>query len=97
MRLIAYKDRSNIDTILVKRNGVEFDMGAAGFTSTAIYAGGETIAGAISASELVFTLGSTDLPPGDYISQMVIVSPDYPDGLVIAGEGLAENLILKVV
>lgn len=97
MRLMAFKGRSNIDTILVKRDGADFDMGAAGFTSTAIYAGGETINGAISATELVFTLGNTDLPVGEYVSQMVIVSPDYPDGLVIAGEGLAENLILKVV
>jgi len=96
MRIMAFKGFDNIETFEVNQDGSPFDLSLAGFTTARVYADREYVEGTVSGTEVQAVLGDLEVAVGTYAGKLVVYSPVYPDGLVIAGPGLPEPLEITV-
>lgn len=88
MIITGYKGRGNIVTLLLTYNGVPFDPVAAGVTSARLEAGCSYIDVTFDGDEFSFVPGDLDLKTGcEYAAKLILFSPQYPKGLVVAGPG----------
>jgi hypothetical protein len=95
----AFKNRSNIESYAIKKNGVAFDLVAADYTRIEVIAGGVAIDS--DTTDVVF-IGSNidinycafDIPAGEYFPIIVGYTATDTKGRVLFGPDMDESIEL---
>lgn len=96
-RVPVFNGRDNEETFTVSLNGVPLNFAEFGVTKVEIVCAGKTIEAGFSGDEISFKPALLDLPAGSHTSQIIIYNTDNPQGLVIAGPGLASQVEFNTI
>lgn len=93
----AFIDRDSTEVIAFNDDaGQPFNFEATGATKIEGVAGGASVACTWSGNRVSVNYGALPIPPAIYMAQIVLFTPDYPKGKVIAGPGLPVEIELRL-